>query len=80
MHLTTLQVLHVQTPVSAKKFLGMKVTVTTTQQTLQVFVAAKITTTWLTPTAVRVAQVSKLRLIADNWVNKFYSILTVADI
>lgn len=44
MHLETLQVLHVQTPVSAKKFLEMKVTVTTTQQTLQVFVVAKITT------------------------------------
>lgn len=44
MHLTTLQVLHVQTQLSVKKFLGMKVTVTTTQQTLQVFVAAKTTT------------------------------------
>lgn len=80
MHLTTLQVLHVQTPVSAKKFLGMKVTVTTTQQTLQVSVAAKITTTWLTPTAVRVAQVSKLRLIADNWVNINSSWYLIVDV
>lgn len=72
MHLATLQVLHVQTPVSAKKYLGMKVTVTTTRQpTLQVFVAAKITTSWLTPTTVRVAQVS-VDLMADNWVNIIY--------